>query len=127
MVHSISFILDTFHWLVVKTFMYNKIRICTALVVFGITYTFGMFLGEFMKTFDSTRTTTSMIASIQMGVTFFVGPIAAYLVRRFSCREIAIAGSIIAATSIIISGVAPNIATLYITAGFFTGNLCNLK
>ena len=86
-----------------------------------------MFLGEFMETFRSTRSATSMIASIQMGVTLLVGPIAANLVGRFGCREISIAGSIIAAMSIIISGVAPNITTLYITAGFFTGNLYNFR
>ena len=81
-----------------------------------------MFLGEFMEIFGTTRSTTSMIASIQMGVTFFVGPIVADLVKKFGCRKVAISGSIIAATSIIISGAAPNIATLYISAGFFTGN-----
>ena len=96
-------------------------------VVWGIDHTFGMFLGEFMETFGTTRPTTSMIASIQMGVTYFVGPVAANLVNRFGCCEIAIAGSIIAATSMIISGAAPNIATLYITAGFLTGNLWKLK
>ena len=86
-----------------------------------------MFLGDFMETFGTTRSATSMIASTQMGVTNIVGPIAAYLVKRFGCREIAIAGSTIAATSIIVSGAAPNLATLYITAGLFTGNLCNLN
>ena len=96
-------------------------------VVFGIQFTFGMFLGELMKTFGTSRATTSMIASIQMGVTLFVGPIAADLVQKYGCRKIAIAGSIIAATSTIISGAAPNIATLYITAGCFTGYLCYQK
>ena len=80
-----------------------------------------------METFGTTRSTTSMIASIQMGVTVFVGPIVADLVDRFGCRESVVAGSIIAATSIIISGVASNIATLYITAGLFTGNLCEVN
>ena len=80
-----------------------------------------------METFGTNRATTSMIASIQMGATYAVGPIAADLVNRFGCRLIAISGSIIAATSIIISGVAPNVVTLYITAGFFTGNKCALQ
>ena len=92
-------------------------------VVFGICYTFGMFLGNIMETFGTSRSATSMIGSIQIGVTYLVGPIAADLVNRFGCRVIAITGSIISATSIIISGVAPNIATLFITTGFFTGNL----
>ena len=85
-----------------------------------------MFLGEFMKTFNTSRSATSMIGSIQIGVTHFVGPIAAVLVDRYGCRVIAIAGSVISAASIIISGVAPNIATLFLTAGLFTGNLLTL-
>ena len=94
-----------------------------AVLVYGICYTFGMFLGEFMETFGTSRSATSMIGSIQIGVTKLMGPIAADLVNRFGCRSIAIAGSIISATSIIISVLAPNIATLYLTTGFFTGKL----
>ena len=92
-------------------------------VVFGICYTFGMFLGNIMETFGTSRSATSMIGSIQIGVTYLVGPVAADLVNMFGCRVIVIAGSIISATSIIISAIAPNIATLFITTGFFTGNL----
>ena len=76
-----------------------------------------------MEAFGTSRFTTSMIASIQFGIMHIMGPIAAGLVTRFGCRVVAIVGSIISATSIIISGVAPNIATLFLTTGFFTGNL----
>ena len=82
-----------------------------------------MFLDNIMETFGTSRSATSMIGSIEMGVTYLVGPIAADLVNRFGCRVTVIAGSIISATSGIISGVAPNFATLFITKGFFTGNL----
>ena len=82
-----------------------------------------MFLGMFMEAFGTNRAATSMIGSIQMGATYCVGPIAANLADRFGCRETAISGSVIAATSIIISGIAPGVGTLYVTAGFFTGSL----
>ena len=95
--------------------------------MWGIAYTNGMFLGMFMETFGTNRATTSLIGSIQMGSTYAVGPIAADLVSRFGCRQIAISGSVIAATSIILSGVAPNLVTLYITAGFFAGYSYTLK
>ena len=85
-----------------------------------------MFLYEFMETFGTSRSTTSMIGSIQIGATHFMGPIAAALVNRFGCRVIVTVGSIISAASIICSGLAPNIATLFITAGFLTGNYQNL-
>ena len=93
------------------------------IVVGGNMYTPGLFLGGLMETFDTERTTTSMIGSLQIGVLFLVGPIAADLVNRVGCRVVIIAGSIISATSIIMSGVAPNIATLFITNGFFAGNI----
>ena len=86
-----------------------------------------MFLSEFMETFGTSRSVTSMIGSIQLGAASFVGPFAAVLVHRFGCRVIAIAGSLISATSIILSGLAPNITTLFITAGFFTGNLSSVS
>ena len=58
-----------------------------------------MFLGEFMETYGASRSVTSMIGSIQIGVTYLVGPVAADLVNMFGCRVIVIAGSIISATS----------------------------
>ena len=38
-------------------------------VVIGISYTFGMFLDNIMETFGTSRSATSMIGSIEMGVT----------------------------------------------------------
>ena len=76
-----------------------------------------------MEAFGTNRAATSMIGSIQMGATYCVGPIAANLADRFGCRATAISGSVIAATSIIISGIAPGVETLYVTAGFFTGSV----
>ena len=62
-----------------------------------------------------------MIGSIQIGVTHLMGPIAASLVDKFGCRMVAITGFAISAASIALGGIAPNIATMYITTGFFTG------
>ena len=93
------------------------------LLVGGNIYTSGLFLGGLMETFDTTRSATSMIGSLKLGFLFLFGPISAALVNRVGCRVAIIAGSIISATSIIISGVAPNFATLFITNGFLAGNL----
>ena len=84
-------------------------------------YTSGIFLVEFMDTFGTSRSTASLIGSIQVGIAHLMGPIAADLVDRFGCRAIAISGSVISASGLIMSGMAPNIATLIITAGFMTG------
>ena len=90
--------------------------------VYGIDYSFGIFLGEFMMTFGTGRATASMVASTQMGMLLCIGPISAYLVEKFGCRKIVIVGSILAASGLMISGVAANLISLCITAGIMTGN-----
>ena len=91
--------------------------------VWGIEFTFGIFLGEIMETFDTDRSAASMITSVQMGVTFCVGPFAADLIAAFGCRKMAAAGDVLAAAGIVTRGVASNIVVLTVTAGFLTGKL----
>ena len=93
------------------------------IVVGGNIYNTGLFLDDFMKTFGTERSATSMIGSLKCGVLFLAGPIAANLVNSVGWRVIIIAGSIFSATSIILSGVSPNIATLFITNGFLAGTI----
>ena len=91
-------------------------------LVYGIDYSFGVFLGEFMETFGTEHVTTSMVQSTQMGLILVAGPLAAYLVEQFSCRSVAIVGSILAACGLMISSIVPDIVSLFITAGIVTGN-----
>ena len=84
-------------------------------------YTFGIFLVDIMDTFGTSRATSSMIGSIQVGTSHLAGPIVADLVHKFGCRAIIISGSVVSATGLLLSGMAPNIATLTVTAGFMTG------
>ena len=86
-------------------------------------FTFGIFLNGLMKTFSTSYSSTSVIASVQMGVSLCVGPIAAGLVKKFGCSRITIVGSVFAATGLIISRFAQNIVVLYISAGLCTGNV----
>ena len=91
-------------------------------LVYGVNYAFGVFLGEFMETFGTEHATASMVQSTQMGLMLVTGPLAAYLVGQFSCRGVAIVGSILAACGLMISSIVPSIASLFITAGIVTGN-----
>ena len=95
--------------------------------VWGIEFTFGIFLGEIMETFDADRSAASVISSVQMGVTLCVGPFAADLVNAFGCRKMAAAGAVLAAAGIIASGAASNIVVLTMTAGVLTGKFTNLQ
>ena len=93
--------------------------------VWGIEYTFGIFLNELTEAFGTSYSSTSGVYSVQMGMLLCVGPIAAGLVTNFGCRKTTVAGSVIAATGLVVSGFAQNIATLYLTAGFCVGNFCH--
>ena len=88
----------------------------------GVNYSFGIFLGEFMETFGTEPGTTSMVQSTQMGLVYVAGPLAAYLVEVFGCKGVAFVGSILAASGFMISSIVPNFVSLFITAGFVTGN-----
>ena len=90
-------------------------------LVYGIDYSFGVFLGEFMETFGNEHGTTTMVQSTQWGLIYIAGPLAAYLLEVFSCRGVAIVGSILAAFGLMISSIVPNIVSLFITGGILTG------
>ena len=75
-----------------------------------------------MDTFGTSYSSTSLVSSVQMGVSFCIGPIASSLINKFGCRKVTVVGSLVAATGLITSGVAQNIETLCLTAGFCTGN-----
>ena len=75
-----------------------------------------------MEEFGSGQSLTSVVPSLQMGVTLCAGPVAATLVDRLGCRPTAAAGSVLAAAGIAVSGAADNLPTLYLTAGLCTGS-----
>ena len=58
------------------------------IVVGGNIYNTGLFLDDFMKTFGTERSATSMIGSLKCGVLFLAGPIAANLVNHVGWRVI---------------------------------------
>ena len=89
--------------------------------VWGTAYTFGIFLNGLMETFSTSYSSTSVISSVQMGVSLCVGPIASSLVKKFGCHKVTVLGSIIAVAGLIVSGFAQNIVVLYLTAGILTG------
>jgi len=87
----------------------------------GITYSFGVFLPELIKEFDSDRGATSLIPSILVGVTLGSGPIASYFTNRFGCRLVTIGGAILAAAGMALSVAATSVVMLYFTVGVLTG------
>ena len=92
------------------------------LLVWGIDYPFGLFLGEIMETFETGLSLTSMVASTQMGMILCVGPVSADLVDKFGCRKVIFVGTILAVFGLIVSGIAPNFVIFFISAGVISGN-----
>ena len=74
-----------------------------------------------MDTFNTSFSVTSLILSVQLGVTLCVGPLAAKLVNKFGCRKITVLGSVVATAGLVSSGFAPSIAFLFFSAGICTG------
>ena len=92
--------------------------------VIGTTNTFGVFFNGLIKSFGTSYSSTSLVSSVQMGVSFCIGPITSHFVNKYGCRKIIVVGSLVAATGLITSGMAQNITTLYMTAGLYTGTFC---
>lgn len=91
------------------------------IIVDGIGYSFGIFLPEFVRYFDSPRSKVSLVGSLLCGTYLCAGPIVSALTNKFGCRPIAITGSIISTIAFILSVFAPNIEILILTYGVIGG------
>lgn len=87
----------------------------------GVTYTFGIFYLEFLKYFQESKGKTAWIASIMVGTTFCIGPVASGLTTKYGCRTVTIAGSLLATVGLVISVPAPNVTYLFFSIGLCTG------
>ncbi|XP_031627807.1 monocarboxylate transporter 14-like [Contarinia nasturtii] len=109
----------------------NKIHIWAIFIVFaaffsniildGIIYTMGMIEDELLVEFNESKSFTSLVPSIMSGMELCVGPLASFLINKYSCRTVAIIGSILGAVSFVISGYMQNIFSLILTVGLGVG------
>ncbi|XP_067677004.1 monocarboxylate transporter 14-like [Haliotis asinina] len=91
------------------------------IVVDGIGYSFGIFLLEFVDFFKEKKSTVALVGSLLCGTYLTAGPIVSALTNRFGCRAVATCGSIIAATSFLLSMGAPSVNILMVTYGVMGG------
>ncbi|XP_014242664.1 monocarboxylate transporter 3 isoform X2 [Cimex lectularius] len=102
-------------WVIVfASFMCN-------MIVDGIAYTFGVFLGEFVEFFGEGKGKTAWVGSLLSGMYLSAGPIVSALTNKFGCRAVCIAGSIIGCLAFVLSIFSPNVNVLMITYGFMGG------
>ncbi|BFZ25545.1 hypothetical protein BsWGS_28584 [Bradybaena similaris] len=91
------------------------------LIVDGISYSFGVFLLEFVDAYKETKSKVSLVGSLLSGVYLFVGPIVSALTNKYGCRPIVIAGSITATAGFVLATLSPNIDVLIFTYGVIGG------
>ncbi|GFO32965.1 monocarboxylate transporter [Plakobranchus ocellatus] len=92
-----------------------------SLIVDGLTYTFGLFLGQFERAFSASKSTVALASSLQVGIYLMIGPVVSALTNRFGCRPVIICGSLIAAFAYMVSSASDNVIVLILTYGFLGG------
>jgi len=102
-------------WVIVfASFMCN-------LIVDGIAYTFGIFLGEFVTYFGEGKGKTAWVGSLLSGMYLSVGPVVSALTNKYGCRSVCVMGSLIGCLAFVLSTLSPNVNTLMLTYGFMGG------
>lgn len=102
-------------WVIVfASFMCN-------MIVDGIAYTFGVFLGEFVRTFNEGKGKTAWVGSLLSGMYLSAGPVVSALTNKYGCRTVCIMGSIIGCIAFVLSIFSPDVNTLMITYGVMGG------
>ncbi|XP_043278696.1 monocarboxylate transporter 3 isoform X2 [Venturia canescens] len=102
-------------WVVVfASFMCN-------MIVDGIAYTFGVFLGEFVIYFDEGPGKIAWVGSLLSGMYLSAGPVVSALTNKYGCRAVCMAGSFIGAGAFVLSTFSTSVNMLMITYGVIGG------
>ncbi|XP_055705456.1 monocarboxylate transporter 14 isoform X2 [Phlebotomus papatasi] len=102
-------------WVIVfASFMCN-------MIVDGIAYTFGVFLGEFVTYFNEGKGKVAWVGSLLSGVYLSAGPIVSALANKYGCRTVCIAGSITACVAFVLSTFSSSVTMLMLTYGVMGG------
>ncbi|GFR84407.1 monocarboxylate transporter [Elysia marginata] len=111
-------------------------------IVDGMTYTFGILLGDLEEAFQRPKSQITLAGSIQVGAYLMIahrynqispkirqsyrhnyatGPVASAVTNAYGCRKVMIAGSLISSCAYITSCWAPNVTVLIIVYGLVAG------
>ncbi|GAB1606924.1 monocarboxylate transporter 12-like [Argonauta hians] len=87
----------------------------------GCAYSFGVFYTELLQTFRQSKSKTSWVGSVFVGVSLICGPLVGALTTKFGYRKMTIFGGIVSSTGIVISAFVNSIEMLCFTFGFLAG------
>ncbi|TYL37320.1 MFS transporter [Natronococcus pandeyae] len=92
-----------------------------SLVVFGLSYSFGVFLDPMVDEFERSRSVTTIAFSVQMIVLSVGAVIVGILIDRYGNRSMLAVGGVLLCGGLVWSSQASSIATLILAYGFVTG------
>ncbi|KAL8585917.1 hypothetical protein ACOMHN_061078 [Nucella lapillus] len=90
-------------------------------IIDGTFFSFGILLLELLDDLQETKSVTSWVGSAQLGMSMMMGPLVSMLLKRFSIRQVAIAGTLLASVGFVASAFAPNIYVLIAMYGVVAG------
>lgn len=90
-------------------------------IVFGVVYSFGVFLEPIMADLGSGRSATSALYAISSSVFYFLGPATGWIGDRVGPRVITAGGALAMAGGLAATAFAPDIGTAYVTYGLGVG------
>ncbi|TRY74853.1 hypothetical protein TCAL_00536 [Tigriopus californicus] len=87
----------------------------------GIIFSFGILLTPLADHFQVKRSTIAWSGSIVTGLFLGSGPLVSYQIRRFGCRPVSMAGSLLAALGMCLSSSSSSIDAFIVTYGIMSG------
>jgi MFS family permease len=90
-------------------------------VVFGVLYSFGIFLEPMMQGLDASRSATSALFALSSSAFYFLGPLTGSLGDRLGPRVMALVGAVLMAAGLVATAFAPSIWIALITYGLGVG------
>lgn len=87
----------------------------------GIAFTFGVIYTELLVEFEASKSATSWIGSLFVGVPLIFAPVAGLFTNKYGCRVTTIIGGIISSAGLLMSSYARTVEVMSITYGVIAG------
>ena len=90
-------------------------------IVFGVLYSFGVFLEPLMTDFGASRSATSALYAISSTAFYFLGPVTGWIGDRWGPRLVSAVGAVAMTASLGATALVDSVWTAYLTYGLGVG------